>query len=207
MKKIITLLIAATPFLMSSQCKKDNYKNAEAVRLNAVINNINETIALGDTLKIKLTISGSVVTESAQNIIVNSLQKGSYYILCEKFDTINRKVIGLNSTSAFFVTQGAYYQGSEIFVSNTSNPYISVLYIVPTQKGVYQLYMLAQPGNLQVNNSGFYGLKVNFDAPDKHWPLIAHYYKTYFNTDSTLFTSQLQDNSNEGYGYYGFRVN
>ena len=207
MKNIFILFIAFIPFLMSSQCKKDNYKNAEAVRLSVTINNSNETIALGDTIKIKLTISANVITESAQSIIVNSLQKGSYYVLCERFDTINRKVIGLNHTPAFFVTQGAYYQGSEIFVSNTSNPYISVLYIVPTQKGVYQLYMLAQTGNLQINSSGYYGLKVNFDAPDKHWPLIAHYYKTYFNTDSTLFISQLQDNNNEGYGYYGFRVN
>ncbi len=207
MKKLIIISIAAFPFLLSSTCVKDNYKNTEAVRLNANISNTSETIALGDTLKITLTISGVIVTESAQNITVNSLQEGSYCVLCERFDTINRRAVGLNNTAAFFATQGSYYQGCQIFVTNTSNPYISVLNIVPPQKGVYQLHMLAQPGNLQIHSSSYYGLKVNFNAADKHWNMLAYYYNTYFNTNINEFLSVRQQTDSEGYGYYGFRVN
>lgn len=205
MKKIIILIIIATPFLMSSTCKKDIYKNAEGVRLNATINNIAETINLGDTLKITLTIPSTFVTESTQLVTVNSLQKGLYTITCYRIDTINRRPVNLNNTSSFFVSEGSNISGT-VYVSNIS-PFRSVLNILPPQKGVYVLEILAQTGQLNVNTSDYYGLKVNFNIADKHWPMIAYYFNTYFNTDTNTFLGQLQDVNNAGYGYYGFRVN
>lgn len=206
MKKLIILTISALPFLMSSTCKKDVYKNAEPVRLNSTINNTTETITLGDILKIELTIPGTITTESSQNITVNSLQEGSYSILCSRIDTINKRAIGLNNTSAFFVTKGSY-NGGAVFVSTTNNPYVSVLNIVPPEKGVYYIEILPQPGKLKINSNDYFGLKVNFNIPDKHWNMIAYYYNIYFNTNVNEFLASVQQRNSEGYGYYGFRVN
>lgn len=203
MKKIIFLLLAATPYLMSSTCKKDDYKNAEAVRLSAAINNSAEIIALGDTLKITLTIPSTITTESAQQINVSSLQKGWYGILANRIDTITKQNIGLNNTSAFFITAGSNSGGS-IYVSNSNTPYTSVLNIVPPQKGVYYLEILPQPGQLNVNTTNYYGLKVNFAVADKHWVNFANYFNGPNQPD---FLTSVSQRDSEGYGWYCFRVN
>lgn len=206
MKRALILTMVFTPFFLSSTCKKDVYRNAEPVRLNAIISDTAETIALGDTLKVEFNVPATFFTESAKQVYVRNLQKGSYVLSCYRIDTINKRLEYLNNSSAFFVTQGTNVGGT-IYVSNNGFPYKSILNIVPVNRGVYVLEILAQPGQLNVNIEEYYGLKINFNILDKHWSLIAYYYSVYSNTNYNTFMSQLQQINNDGYGYYGFRVN
>ena len=171
--------------------------------MKATINKTAETIALGDTLKITLVLPANIITESGQTIIVNSLQKGEYILLCSFMDTVNHRNIGLNNTPASFVTEGTNINGP-LHMSTNSVPYRCVLNIVPTQKGPYYLEILPQPGKLNINSNSYYGLKVNFDVPDKHWIGFAHYFN---GSNQPDFITTVTTVDNEGYGWYCFRVN
>jgi hypothetical protein len=206
MKKMLIIGLAVIPFLQSSTCKKDKYRDADSVKLKATLSDTSEAINLGDTMKVTLIIPDVIVTETGQNTFVNSLETGEFVIVCVRFDTINRTVVGLNNTSSFFVSEGTSIEGT-VSVRNTSRPYRAVINFIPPQKGYYKLNINPQPGKLQVNNNSFYGLNVNFNVANKHWNTIAYYYNVYFNTDTNQLLNEYRQLDNEGYGYYGFRVN
>jgi hypothetical protein len=206
MKKTYIIMFSILPFLLSSTCKKNNYKNTDSVRLKATISDTSEAIPLGDTLKITLTIPDVLVTELGQNTFVQSLNEGRYIVSCARFDTVNRIGVFISDPSLFFVTEGINV-GGNLFVSKTNKPFRSILNIIPPQKGYYRLEITPQPGKLNVNNDSYYGLKVDFNVTNKHWNTLAYYYNVYFNTNISEFLSQNQYLENEGYGFYGFRVN
>jgi hypothetical protein len=206
MKKILIIGLAIIPFLQSSTCKKNTYKYADAVKLKATLSDTSETINLGDTMKVTLTIPDILVTETGQNTFVSSLQKGEFVIACNRIDTINRWAVSLNNTNGFFVSEGTNVGGT-VSIRNISRPYRVVVNFIPPQRGYYYIEILPQPGKLNVNNDLNYGLKVDFNVINKHWNTLAYYYNVYFNTNISEFLSQNQYLENEGYGFYGFRVN
>ncbi len=205
MKKILLMVLSILPFLLSSTCKKDKYRDADSVKLKATLSDTSEMIQLGDTLKITLTIPEVLVTELGQNTFVQSVNEGLYIIGCSMIDTVNRRAVYVNNPSNFFVTEGVNI-GGNLYVSTTNKPYKSVLNIVPPQKGYYKLEITPQPGKLYVNTGSFYGLKVNFNVTNKHWNTIAYYANTYFNTNVNELLNAYRQFDSEGYGVYGFRV-
>jgi hypothetical protein len=206
MKKMLIIGLAVIPFLQSSTCKKNTYKYADAVKLKATLSDTSETIHLGDTLKVTLTIPDVLVTETGQNTFVSSLQKGEFVISCDRIDTILRRAVSLNNTSGFFVSEGTNIGGT-VSIRTTSRPYRAIVNFIPPQKGVYFIEILPQPGKLNVNNDIYLGLNVNFNVTNKHWNTLAYYYSVYFNADMNALLASLSQRDTEGYGYYGFKVN
>jgi hypothetical protein len=152
MKKIFIITLATLPFLLSSTCKKNKYIDADSVKLKATISDTSETIHLGDTMKITLTIPDVLVTELGQNTFVQSLNEGSYIVACSMLDTVNRRAVYVSDPSKFFVTEGMNI-GGNLFVSKINRPFRSILNIIPPQKGYYRLEITPQPGKLNVNNT------------------------------------------------------
>lgn len=177
------------------------------VKLNATLNNAAETIQLGDTLKFKLTLPDNLVT-STRTVAVNSLQEGWYLFDFYLLDTILKRGVRMSGNSIYISDGYLSANGAAAYLSNGNKPYTVTLNLIPPTKGIYSLSIVGQPGTLRINSSNVpIGLKVNFDIADKHWPMIAYYYSTYFNTDYNTFLGQLQQDNTDGYGYYGFRVN
>ncbi len=209
MKKNISLFsLILTTVLFSCDPPRGQLEN-DFVKINSTLNNNLETIHLGDTLKFKLTLPDNLVT-STRTVAVNSLQEGWYLFDFALLDTVLKRGVKLNTNNNAVVITDGYLSANAaaVYLSNGNKPYTATINLIPPTKGIYTLSIVPQPGALRINNSNVpIGLKVNFDVTDKHWNMIAYYYNTYFNTDTNTFLGQLQDLNNEGYGYYGFRVN
>ncbi len=176
----------------------DRY-NTDHVKLNATINNTNETISLGDTLKISLALPDTVISTEG-TFPVQSLQSSQFAMHFIQVDTLNKKGI--------FVKQPAYWSSpatsnSFNFSFSTTKPYRIDIYFKPQQKGLYYLSVVSQPGHLIINNANRKLLFVNFDVPDKHYnilSLIAPYFG-----GQPYYDAGFQRNA-EGFGMYFFRV-
>lgn len=207
-KILILPLLVSLSYMSCEEVHEQFQVQDDFVKLNASISDTAETIRLGDTLKIKLSLPDVLVT-SKNTITVNSLQEGWYLFNFSFIDTVLKRGVTLNTTAAF-VTGGGWLSsnGAAVYLSNGSKPFTATLNLVPPQKGVYKLHIEAGPSKLRVNNtSSPIGLRVNFAVAEKHWNMLAYYYNTYFNTSISEFLSVAQQEYSEGYGLYGFRVN
>ena len=210
MKKYLIILIAAIPFLESFKCGKTNDYFDPAipvVMLKTTINNSNENIKLGDTLKFTLTVPDSIkifnkLTGDSSKIAISSVQECMYNF---DFYFIDTSVIGqttvakMNSPLNTFVTIGSIISSSSVFTTTGTKPFKSELNIVAPKKGLYYIDFGRQETTMKVNNSFRAGLRVNMDVPDKHWTLFEPFNPGYINSSSNL--------NIEGYGRYCFRVN
>jgi hypothetical protein len=200
MKNNLLIFLLFAQVAMASTCKKDYYTGTENVRLKATLNNSNESIHLGDTLKVTLSIPNTFVSESSQSINVNSLQQGLYTFVFYQLDTITKNVTRIRTTNNISVSKGSIdnYLAS-VYVSTSNTPYESILNIIPTSKGVYYLQITGS-GSVKVNNAYEAFLKVNFNVTDIHNAMMSYYISPEFG--NSMLTSQ-----NDGIGIYAFRVN
>lgn len=200
MKNKLFIAIIFLPVLLASKCKKDYYTGTENVRLRATLNNTNETIFLGDTLKIKLTIPTSFTSESGQTVNVNSVQNGQYSFVFYKIDTVTKIGTRIITSSNISVSKGSIdsYLGN-VFVYTTNTPYESILNIIPPSKGIYYV-QVTSGSNLKVNNSYESFMKVNFDVIDIHNSMMSYYL-------NPAFGNSMVSSQNDGIGIYAFRVN
>ena len=170
--------------------------DADYVKLNATINNSAETLHLGDTLKITLTIPDTLQGVS-QRIPVSSLQMGWYDCTFYIVDTVTKIGTRITSSNNIFISKGSF-DGHGVYVSTAAKPYEAILNLVPPTKGVYYFQVTPQPGAIKINNSYEAGLRVNIATPDKHWLMYNNYFPGFY-PGVTQF-------DNNGYAYYCFRV-
>lgn len=199
-------LIIALPFLQAFQCKKNelNNPNTPTVKLVASLNNSNEVINLGDTLKFKLVVPDTITTiskldGSQSKVPVTSLQSCSWVIKFYIIDTINKIGSRIFAPSSLYTIEGPIDSYGGIYTT-TSKPYMSNLIIVPKTKGIYYVDFGNQETLLNINNGFSVGLRVNINASNKHWNLLD---PTFPNISQSINTSY----ETQGYGYYCFRVN
>ncbi len=206
MKNVLPIIIGLSIIFFSCDPPRGQLES-DFVKLNATLNNAAETIQLGDTLKFKLTLPDNLIT-STRTVTVNSLQEGWYLFDFYLLDTVLKRGVRMAGTSIYISDGHLSANGASVYLSNGTTPFTATINLIPPTKGVYTFEIVPQSGTLRINNSNVpIGLKVNFDVANKHWPMIAYYYSTYFNTDQNVFLGQLQDVNNAGYGYYGFKVN
>jgi hypothetical protein len=213
MKNSIIIIFLAFIFLTSLSafnCNKNDLIIADVVKLSATISDTNEVIHLGDTLKLRLVLpnvlNGINSYGSSTSVTINNLQEAFYAIRLYRLDTAtSSSTIFWGNTPNNFTTVG-YTDGFGVYTT-TSSPFTSVLNIVPPSKGVYYLAVSLTPGNIRANNGYKANLITNFSTSNKHWQMLAYYYNVYYHTNVIEFLTSAQNTDNEGFGYYGFKVN
>jgi hypothetical protein len=197
LKMIISIVSVSLFFSCNPNAGKEMI--TAVVKLNATISNTSETIALGDILKIKLFLPDTVISSSGIQA-VQSLQRGFFAMRSFKIDTINRRAIRL--TPPVYSTSVGSIEGDLNFVlQNSVKPYEVVINYKPTERGLYYLEVIPQPGILKINGNSEINLLVNFSVIEKHLTLVSNY----FSGQAWLDAANQQ--INEGYGIYAFRVN
>ncbi len=186
-----------------SSCTSDNKDifNFEIVKLSAILNNNNENLSLGDTLKISLQLPDTLFN-AADAFFVHSVQQAQFYMYINKIDTINNRTSLVNSSS-YWTTYGSI-SPTNIFdfqFEKDTKPYGVVIYFKPPQKGIYYLEVVSQAGQLRINNTYESRLYVNFKVPNKHLNLASQFLGGQIWLDNAI----LKDS--EGFGKYVFRVN
>lgn len=196
MKK--SFLILFLPLFIASKCKKDYYTGTENVRLQATINNENETINLGDTLKIKLAIPPILISESGVSTNVTSVQRGLYSFVFYKLDTVTKTGIRLTDNAGIFMSKGTIDNSLANVNTTTASPYESILNIKPPSKGIYYIQVTGL-GSIKVNDNYEAFLKVKFSASDIHNVMMSQYV-------SSSFANSMQESQTNGIGIYAFKV-
>lgn len=198
--KFHLLLFACLTLLMSTTCKKDYYDGAELVLLKATLNNPNEVLRLGDTLKVTLTVPATLTSETGVVTPINSVQEVLYNFRLYQIDTLTNRGTRIVTSSALMVSKGTLNPNmSSVYTTTSLPPFQSILNIVPLTKGFYSLEL--NKGGLTVNNGDYKAfLRMNFDVPNKHWNLYDRYVPG-FSTDSAIIRLDV-----EGNGFYYFMV-
>ncbi len=201
--KIICLCLLAVNIILFSSCdpdKKDIF-NFENLKLRATLNNTNENINLGDTLKISVQIPDTIFNTSGI-FPIQSLQKAQFYMYINKIDTINSSA-SLMYPPNYWTTYGSISPTNTFSFEfeKTTKPYKVIINFKPQQKGIYYLEVVSQAGQLRINNSFESLLYVNFNVPDKHLNIASQY----LGGQSWLNNAIIKDA--EGFGKYVFRVN
>ena len=199
--KINYLITSSVLGLLFFSCNPNAGKEPviDVVKLNATINNTNQSIPLGDTLKVILklpdTLTGTLRTQTVQ-----SLERAFFAMRTFKVDTINRK--GVNILFPVIWASVGNIEGNFSYVlKNTNKPYEVVINFKPTEKGLYYFEVIAQPGVLKVNGNLESNLLVNFSALDKHLTLVSGYF------GGQAWIDAANQQISEGFGVYAFRVN
>lgn len=195
MKHIFVILVS----VLLISCDPDNKDifNLESVKISGSINNINEIMVLGDTLKIDLQLPDTIINSSGV-VSVQSLQKAQFYMRILKVDTINNRVISI-SPPLYWTTKGniSPTNSYDFEFSNNAKPYGVNINFKPSEKGIYYLEVVSQAGQLKINNSYEARLIVTFSVPDKHINLATPY----------LGSAWANEAMTREYGIYVFRVN
>ena len=207
MKKSLIIIIGILPFLQSFRCGKSNdYYNVEipTVKLKSSLNNSNETIRLGDTLKFSLIIPDTLdviskIDGSVTRVPISTLQLCIYGFTFYSIDTILKRGIRITDINHAFVSIGTSNNAGSIYTSTANKPFKSTLNIVPPATGLYYVEFGSQETRIQVNSTLNGGLRMNMDVSNKHWYLIDPFFP---GTTTAALSNDLQ-----GYGYYCFRVN
>lgn len=198
----IAVFVAAVIFLLS--CDPPRLNLTSHVKLKANINNTNEVINLGDTIKIRLVLPDTLHTEENETIPVTSLQDGYYVADIFKIDTVLKKSNYI-SVAEYFVSEGSISGGNspggKVFgLTKSTKPFVVTLNIVPANKGIYSIVVHSQPDNLRINgNDQPIGSITGFNVVDCHFMLLNPYHPEIV-ADSVRIKQ-------EGFGYYNFRVN
>lgn len=197
MKKILIVLLL--PTLICSMCKKDYYTGTENVRLLATINNENETLNLGDTLKIKLVIPPILISESGVSTNVSSVQRGLYSFVFYKLDTVTKTVTRITDNASIFMSKGTIDVSLANVYTSIVSSYESILNIKPPSKGIYYIQVTGL-GSIKVNGNYEAFLKVNFNVLNKHWDMYSTYIPGYSSSPDIIRYEA------DGYGTYCLRV-
>jgi len=176
--------------------KKDIF-TLEVVKVEATLENNNEIVYLGDTLKMKVQLPDIVIGNSG-NVNIESLQKAQFFMYINRIDTV--------SNTAILIRQPAYWtikgniSPSNIFdfqFKNDTKPFEVIIYFKPQNKGIYYLEILSQAGQIKLNNTYEARLIVNFNVSDKHLYLATPFF-------GSAWTNNAQTRD---FGTYVFRVN
>lgn len=176
--------------------------NTEFVKLNATIESSTENISLGDTLKIKLKIPDTIITNSSTQI-VQSLQRGQFGMTLNYLDTAARAGIGIRPPN-IWTTKGNMEGNLSYVVNTTTKPYEVIIACKPQQKGLYLIEIISQAGQFKINNNYEARLIVNFNVPNKHLNILS-IAAPYFG-GQPFYDAAIQKD-NDGFGNYYFRVN
>lgn len=199
MKSICFYAIALSMLLLIS-CNPMAGKDiiTEVVKLNATISNTSETILLGETLQIKLTLPDSV-TSNMRTQRIQSLERAFFAMSTFKVDTVMRTVTNITAP-AIWISAGTL-EGNFSYVLRTNpKPYEVVINFKPTERGMYYFEVIPQPGTLRINGNSESNLLVNFAAIDKHLTLLSPTFgQEWLNAGNQRIA--------EGFGVYAFRVN
>jgi len=170
----------------------------ENVKLSAAINNSNQIIPLGDTLKITLLLPDTLVSNTS-SLFVQSLQKAQFYMYINKIDTTTTGRATLINQPAYWVTKGSISSTNSFdFEFNKDlKPYGVNINFKPSEKGIYYLEVVSQAGQLKINNSYEARLIVNFNVPDKHIQLASQFLGSAWANEAMI----------REFGVYVFRVN
>jgi len=201
MKKLSYISILILLFL--SACEPDNKDifNLETVKIKGQINNTNQAIFLGDTLKLSIQIPDTIQTSSGK-LNVQSLQYASFYMRILKIDTVNNRAIQPNPSSIWTTSGSISTSNSYNYIFNSSiKPYRCNINFKPQEKGIYYYEVVTQAGDFKINNTFEARLFVNFDVTDKHLNLIP----TALGGQSLIDAINQADR--DGFGFYVFRVN
>ena len=83
MKKLLLHFVVAAVLLSSCDPDDKDIFNFESVKLEAEINNHNEIINLGDTLKISIQLPDTIINTTG-TFPVHSVQKAQFYMYINK---------------------------------------------------------------------------------------------------------------------------
>ena len=198
MKHLFVILVS----VLLISCDPDNKDifNLESVKISGSINNTNQVIALGDTLKINVQLPDTIINSSG-TFPVQSLQKAQFYMRILKVDTINNRVIRIDPPQ-FWTTQGSISPTNsyDFEFNKNAKPYGVTIHLKPQEKGIYYLEVVSQAGQLKINNKYEARLYVNFNVPDKHLNLCLPFF-------GQVWVDAGNQHINEGFGIYVFRVN
>jgi len=209
-KKVLLFSIIVFELTFIPGCDPDrNIGGTFHFKIKGTLNNINETISLGDTLKFEVKIPSSItattIDGASRTEAVTSLQRAFYGFRIFRVDTVNRTVYTNDSTKMKYIISPGYqingcptcFTGSA-YLQNIA-PYNCVMSLIPQVKGFFYIEIIPQEGNFKVNNN-FEGLfKVDFDVTDKHANIIAPFL--------TSWEQVVAERGNQGFGIYCFRVN
>ena len=191
---IILILFVFTKCEPSSQ-----FLNPESVKIKGTLNNVNDTLKLGDTLKYTIVLPQSLITSNSQNININSLQYAFYYQHINLVDTIN-KTANLATTFQLerFVMPG-FTSGTTVYLTTNMSPFFATLHLIPKIKGLFFIEIISQPGRIKVNNEYETNLFVNFDVSNKHHNML-------INVFGPAYQTVLDNLESQGFGRYAFYV-
>lgn len=199
-KSILIAFLFFCHLLVSNTCKKDYYKGTESIKLSATLNDTNEVLHLGDTLKVKLVIPDLVVSESGQTVNVNSVQQGQYSFVFYQFDTLTHRATRIRNSDVISVSKGTIDNYlSNVYVSTSDYPYESLLNIVPAARGIYYLE-IHDKGGFKANDAYESLLKINFNVESIHNDIMTQY-------SSSDVGDAMLESQNNGIGFYVFKVN
>jgi len=196
------LVIILIPLFVSCNPSAGLEPTSEVVKLKATLNDVNESILLGDTIKISLNLTDTITSNSGKHT-VQSLQHAFYGMRIFKVDTANQRGIFIQPPLIWPV-QGNITTAGSFAMNTNAKPYGSVIYFKPTEKGIYCFEVIPQPGDLKMNNGYWSKLLVDFDVPDKHYNILSMI-APYFGGQS-YYNAYVQMDS-EGFGVYFFKVN
>lgn len=191
--------ITAILLILFVGCEPARVNLTSYVKLKASINNTNEVISLGDTLKIRLVLPDTLHTEDNVTLPVSSIEEGLYSADIFKIDTILKTSVYI-PTSDYFVSEGRMPDIKSFELTKSVKPFAVTLNIVPRQKGIYNIAVHTQATNLRINgNSQPIGLITGFNVINSHFMLLNPYYPQIVADSARI--------KQDGFGYYCFRVN
>lgn len=201
MQRNLLLIFTLSLFIASCDPHDKPIFNTEHVKLKATINNISETVLLGDTLKISLRLPDTIVSNT-RTIVVQSLQRAFYAMRIFKVDTVNKKGIS-QLPPLYWASQGSTSNNLTLNLNTDRKPYGLVVNFKPKEKGIYYFEVVPQPGDLAMNKDYLARLYVGFDVADKHYNLLS-LIAPYF-SGQPFYDAVVQSDA-EGFGVYFFRV-
>jgi len=211
---IIALIILFIT-LMSFQCRKEFPPDPEEYKftINAKLNHITETIRLGDTLSIEVTLPDIITAYNYLNqvrteetiilrsasfsytvMLVDSVARTDRYLSFAKpdYNIYDYFTVDLR----FGTTQ---YAPWEIFLQNTSRPYKAILNLIPKVKGIF--YFRIAPNTSFNVNQNFKGKFIVHLPSDNHLDMVDR------NIDNYQWREGVELNRSLGSETYAFRVN
>lgn len=202
MKKVVFFLKMIVIIIFICGCDPPNdLFIPESLKLKGSLNNSNDTISMGDTLKFTLVVPNVITGSNSQSITVTSLQEAFYYQDIIIVDTINKRSQLANSSQIeIFANPGSLSNaGATVFLTKNSMPFKATLNLIPKVKGLFYIGIVSQPGKIKVNNNYEARLYVNFDVINKHNNML-------INVFGPAYQTVLNDLEAMGFGRYAFYV-
>lgn len=192
------IYIIAILVILLVGCEPERINLTSYVKLKANINNANEVISLGDTIKIRLVLPDTLRTEENVTLSVGSIQDGLFSADIFKIDTILKTSVYIPA-SDYFVSEGRMPDAKSFELTKSVKPFAVTLNIVPREKGIYNIAVHTQATYLRINgNNQPIGLITGFNVVNSHFMLLNPYYPQIVADSARI--------KQEGFGYYCFRV-